>query len=96
MDQVLSVIPNQYHKLDTTRSWDFIGLPQIVERNLVTERDIVVGLLDSGSWILFLIQFYGFSFVFNFFLKRKNFISKPVCNYLLLFYYVAIKEIIYV
>ena len=76
MDQVLSVIPNQYHKLDTTRSWDFIGLPQIVKRNLVTERDIVVGLLDSGSWILFLIQFYGFSFVFNFFfLKEKIYLK---------------------
>ncbi|KAM3698572.1 hypothetical protein ACJW31_06G198400 [Castanea mollissima] len=48
MDQVLYVIPNQYHKLDTTRSWDFVGLPQIAQRNLVTERDIVVGLLDSG------------------------------------------------
>ena len=76
MDQVLSVIPNQYHKLDTTRSWDFIGLPQIVKRNLVTERDIVVGLLDSGSWILFLIQFYGFSFVFNFFFKKEKFYLK--------------------
>ncbi|KAM3698574.1 hypothetical protein ACJW31_06G198500 [Castanea mollissima] len=48
MDQVLSVIPNQYHKLHTTRSWDFVGLPQIAKRKLKTERDIVVGLIDSG------------------------------------------------
>ncbi|KAM1400547.1 hypothetical protein ACFX2I_027565 [Malus domestica] len=48
MDEVLSVIPNRYHKLHTTRSWDFIGLPQKARRNLKTESDIIVGLLDTG------------------------------------------------
>ncbi|KAJ0113535.1 hypothetical protein Patl1_00330 [Pistacia atlantica] len=48
MDQVLSVYPNRYHKLHTTKSWDFIGLPQTAGRNLEVESNIIVGLLDSG------------------------------------------------
>ncbi|KAJ9188404.1 hypothetical protein P3X46_003763 [Hevea brasiliensis] len=47
-DQVLSVFPNQYHKLHTTKSWDFIGLPNTAQRKLKTEGNIVVGLLDTG------------------------------------------------
>ncbi|GAY42057.1 hypothetical protein CUMW_063980 [Citrus unshiu] len=48
MDRVLSVFPNRYHQLHTTRSWDFIGLPQTARRNLKIESDIVVGLMDTG------------------------------------------------
>ncbi|WRX07925.1 Peptidase S8 propeptide/proteinase inhibitor I9 - like 1 [Theobroma cacao] len=48
MDEVVSVFPNRYHKLHTTRSWDFIGLPQTARRKLKMERNIVVGLLDTG------------------------------------------------
>ncbi|XP_031285389.1 subtilisin-like protease SBT4.14 [Pistacia vera] len=48
MDRVLSVYPNRYHKLHTTKSWDFIGLPQTAGRNLEVESNIIVGLLDSG------------------------------------------------
>lgn len=48
MDQVLSVTPNRYHKLHTTKSWNFIGLPLTARRNLKSESDIVVGLFDTG------------------------------------------------
>uniref|UniRef100_A0A7N0SZL8 Uncharacterized protein n=1 Tax=Kalanchoe fedtschenkoi TaxID=63787 RepID=A0A7N0SZL8_KALFE len=48
MDEVLSVSPNGYRKLHTTKSWDFIGLPQTTARKLKVERDIIVGLFDSG------------------------------------------------
>ncbi|KAF7138973.1 hypothetical protein RHSIM_Rhsim07G0022800 [Rhododendron simsii] len=48
MDGVLSVFPNQYHKLHTTKSWDFIGLPQKARRNVKRESNIIVGLLDTG------------------------------------------------
>lgn len=48
MDDVLSVIPNRYHKLHTTRSWDFVGLPLTARRKLRTESNIIVGLLDTG------------------------------------------------
>ncbi|KAK8693465.1 hypothetical protein V6N13_071048 [Hibiscus sabdariffa] len=47
LDEVASVFPNRYHKLHTTKSWDFIGFPQTAKRNLKLERDIIVGLLDT-------------------------------------------------
>ncbi|KAE9460064.1 hypothetical protein C3L33_08036, partial [Rhododendron williamsianum] len=48
MDGVLSVFPNRYHKLHTTKSWKFIGLPQTARRNVKRESNIIVGLLDTG------------------------------------------------
>lgn len=45
---MLSVIPNGYHKLHTTRSWDFVGLPLTSRRDLKKESDIVVGVFDTG------------------------------------------------
>ncbi|XP_021904497.1 subtilisin-like protease SBT4.14 [Carica papaya] len=47
-DQVVSVFPNRYHKLQTTRSWDFIDFPINTQRNLQVESDIIIGVLDSG------------------------------------------------
>ncbi|XP_038684312.1 subtilisin-like protease SBT4.14 isoform X1 [Tripterygium wilfordii] len=47
-DEVLTVFPNRYHKLHTTKSWDFVGLPQTARRNLKVEENIVVGLMDTG------------------------------------------------
>ncbi|RYR71930.1 hypothetical protein Ahy_A02g006141 [Arachis hypogaea] len=47
-DEVLSLFPNRYHKLHTTRSWDFIGLPLTAKRKLQSESDTIVGLLDTG------------------------------------------------
>lgn len=43
-----SVILNQYRKLHTTRSWDFLGLPQTARRSKL-ESDIIVGVMDTGS-----------------------------------------------
>ncbi|KAK7292563.1 hypothetical protein RJT34_15414 [Clitoria ternatea] len=48
MDEVVSVVPNQYRKLHTTRSWDFIGLPLTAKRKLKSESDIIVALFDTG------------------------------------------------
>ncbi|XP_074331271.1 subtilisin-like protease SBT4.14 isoform X2 [Apium graveolens] len=48
MDGVLSVIQNKYHQLHTTKSWDFIGLARNTKRRLKVERDIIVGVLDTG------------------------------------------------
>lgn len=69
MDGVVCVLPNQYHKLHTTKSWDFIGFPQTAKRNLKLEKNIVVGLLDTGSrkTLFFLFLVYT-----NYFLKIKN------------------------
>uniref|UniRef100_A0A166E3U0 Uncharacterized protein n=1 Tax=Daucus carota subsp. sativus TaxID=79200 RepID=A0A166E3U0_DAUCS len=48
MDGVLSVFQNKYHQLHTTKSWDFIGLAQNTKRRLKMERDIIVGIFDTG------------------------------------------------
>ncbi|WJX52973.1 hypothetical protein P8452_39027 [Trifolium repens] len=48
MNEVLSVLPNQYRKLHTTRSWDFIGLPLTAKRKLKQESDTIVALMDTG------------------------------------------------
>ncbi|KAF6160413.1 hypothetical protein GIB67_019182 [Kingdonia uniflora] len=48
MDDVVTVFPNGYHKLHTTRSWNYLGFPETVKRNPSVESNIVVGLFDSG------------------------------------------------
>ncbi|XP_076903496.1 subtilisin-like protease SBT4.14 [Bidens hawaiensis] len=47
MDGVQSVTLNQYRKLHTTRSWDFIGFPQTAKRRKL-ESDIIIGVMDTG------------------------------------------------
>ncbi|CAI0443429.1 unnamed protein product [Linum tenue] len=46
---VVSIFRDESYQLQTTRSWDFIGFPQNVER-LALERDIIIGMLDTGIW----------------------------------------------
>ncbi|CAL0314794.1 unnamed protein product [Lupinus luteus] len=50
MEGVVSVFPSINLQLYTTRSWDFVGLPETVKRSRVVESDVVVGVLDSGIW----------------------------------------------
>ncbi|KAK4277902.1 hypothetical protein QN277_015823 [Acacia crassicarpa] len=49
MDGVISVFQSKTHKPQTTRSWDFIGFPQKVNRSSL-ESDVIVGVIDSGIW----------------------------------------------
>ncbi|CAA2979193.1 cucumisin-like [Olea europaea subsp. europaea] len=49
MDTVVSIFPNTKKQLHTTRSWDFMGFPQDVERTKM-ESDVIVGILDTGIW----------------------------------------------
>ncbi|XP_054796517.1 cucumisin-like isoform X2 [Prosopis cineraria] len=49
LDGVVSVFPNLKRQLHTTRSWDFIGFPQNVQR-ATTESDVIIGVLDTGIW----------------------------------------------
>ncbi|XP_028779752.1 cucumisin-like [Neltuma alba] len=49
MDGVISMFENKRHRPQTTRSWDFIGFPQQVNRTSL-ESDIIVGVIDSGIW----------------------------------------------
>ncbi|PPS05801.1 hypothetical protein GOBAR_AA14860 [Gossypium barbadense] len=49
MKGVVSVFPNEKRKLHTTRSWDFMGFSQQVERATM-ESDVIIGVLDTGIW----------------------------------------------
>ncbi|CAL5183003.1 unnamed protein product [Lathyrus oleraceus] len=50
MKGVVSVFPNQNFHIQTTRSWNFIGLPQTIKRDPIIESDLIVGVIDSGIW----------------------------------------------
>ncbi|XP_012091179.1 cucumisin-like [Jatropha curcas] len=49
LDNVVSVFPSEVRTLDTTRSWDFLGFSQQVQRATL-ESDIIIGVFDSGIW----------------------------------------------
>ncbi|KAK7822089.1 subtilisin-like protease sbt4.15 [Quercus suber] len=46
-----SVVKDKMQKLHTTRSWDFLGMPQSARRNHQIENNIIVGVLDTGIYI---------------------------------------------
>ncbi|PKA55808.1 Xylem serine proteinase 1 [Apostasia shenzhenica] len=48
LDGVVSVFPSGVSKIHTTRSWDFLGLPQIFPNNRTSESDVIVGIMDTG------------------------------------------------
>ncbi|XP_038874300.1 cucumisin-like [Benincasa hispida] len=50
MKDVISVFLNEKIQLHTTRSWDFMGLTQQVNRVPSVESDIIVGVFDTGIW----------------------------------------------
>ncbi|KAL4587025.1 hypothetical protein LXL04_011674 [Taraxacum kok-saghyz] len=49
-DGVISVFPCQKLRLQTTRSWDFMGLPTTTERSVTGESDTIIGVIDGGIW----------------------------------------------
>ncbi|XWS65923.1 hypothetical protein CRYUN_Cryun05aG0155500 [Craigia yunnanensis] len=49
MSGVVSVFPNEKRNLHTTRSWDFMGFSEQVER-AASESDVIIGVLDTGIW----------------------------------------------
>ncbi|KAH9324787.1 hypothetical protein KI387_004965, partial [Taxus chinensis] len=50
MEGVLSVFENKENTLFTTRSWDFLGFPRTIKRNLSYESEVIVAVLDTGIW----------------------------------------------
>ncbi|KAL6897414.1 hypothetical protein ACP4OV_007110 [Aristida adscensionis] len=48
MDGVLSIHENVLYKQQTTRSWDFLGLPLQEHRGLPFQQDVIIGMIDSG------------------------------------------------
>ncbi|KAK9050971.1 hypothetical protein SSX86_027596 [Deinandra increscens subsp. villosa] len=47
---IISVFPCKKSQVQTTRSWDFMGMSTTVERRLDVESDIIIGVIDSGIW----------------------------------------------
>ncbi|KAH0980256.1 hypothetical protein GBA52_007433 [Prunus armeniaca] len=54
LPSVVRVIPNSLHKLQTTRSWDFLGLPSQSPSNILHKSSmgdgVIIGVIDSGIW----------------------------------------------
>ncbi|CAM0953626.1 unnamed protein product [Alopecurus aequalis] len=56
-DEVISVKPSAHHKMQTTQSWDFLGMdyykpPQqsgLLQKAKYGE-DVIIGVIDSGVW----------------------------------------------
>lgn len=50
MENVVSVFPSKILKLQTTASWDFVGLKKgkRAKRNPSIESDTIIGVIDSG------------------------------------------------
>lgn len=51
---VVRVIPNSFHKLQTTRSWDFLGLSSHSRVNALHNSSmgdgVIIGVFDTGIW----------------------------------------------
>ncbi|KAK9755677.1 hypothetical protein RND81_01G042800 [Saponaria officinalis] len=50
MKEVVSVFPSRTLELQTTRSWDFLGLPQPTSKQQIAASDIIIGVIDTGIW----------------------------------------------
>ena len=44
------MFPSRKLQLQTTRSWDFVGLTETAKRNPIVESNIIIGSIDSGIW----------------------------------------------
>ncbi|KAL3650854.1 hypothetical protein CASFOL_007257 [Castilleja foliolosa] len=50
---VVRIIPNTFRKLQTTRSWDYLGVPRSNEpprRDNTGGDGVIIGVLDTGIW----------------------------------------------
>ncbi|KAK2978878.1 hypothetical protein RJ640_030927, partial [Escallonia rubra] len=47
---IVSVFPNRVNQLLTTRSWDFLGMPETSKRNHQVESNLIIGVLDTGVY----------------------------------------------
>lgn len=48
---IVSVFPSKTYELQTTRSWDFLGLPHPPQEELPLEGEVIFGVLDTGIWL---------------------------------------------
>ena len=50
LKEVVSIFPSKFYQTQTTRSWEFIGFSETMNRKLSIESDTVVGVIDGGIW----------------------------------------------
>ncbi|CAN7067307.1 unnamed protein product [Brassica rapa subsp. trilocularis] len=52
LDGVVSVFPSKMYKIQTTGSWNFMGLKDgnDTKRNLGVESNTIIGVIDTGVW----------------------------------------------
>ncbi|KAK9123137.1 hypothetical protein Sjap_012739 [Stephania japonica] len=50
MEGIVSVFPSVTLKPQTTRSWDFMGFGEHVDRVPTVESDVIIGFIDTGIW----------------------------------------------
>ncbi|XP_074290158.1 subtilisin-like protease SBT4.3 [Silene latifolia] len=50
MNEVVSVFPSRTLQLQTTRSWDFLGVPPPSPEQQAAESDVIIGVIDTGIW----------------------------------------------
>ena len=47
---MVSVFPSRILKLQTTRSWDFMGFSETSRHKPALESDVIIGVFDTGIW----------------------------------------------
>ncbi|GKU92443.1 hypothetical protein SLEP1_g6170 [Rubroshorea leprosula] len=63
LEEVVSVVPSKVHTVQTTRSWEFLGLNEAKEPSLLNRRmgdeillkskygeNVIIGMIDNGVW----------------------------------------------
>ncbi|KAI3923106.1 hypothetical protein MKX01_014489 [Papaver californicum] len=51
-ESVISVFESKINQIQTTRSWDFLGVEDVPQNNanIESKSDVIVGVIDSGVW----------------------------------------------
>ncbi|KAL3632147.1 hypothetical protein CASFOL_025131 [Castilleja foliolosa] len=50
LGEVVSIFPSITYRTQTTRSWNFMGFHENVQRLHQRESDVIVGVIDTGVW----------------------------------------------
>ncbi|KAG7552652.1 PA domain [Arabidopsis thaliana x Arabidopsis arenosa] len=54
LPEVVHVTPDSFYELETTRTWDYLGLSVANPKNLLNDtnmgEEVIIGVVDSGVW----------------------------------------------
>ncbi|XP_024028105.1 subtilisin-like protease SBT4.6 isoform X2 [Morus notabilis] len=50
MKEIVSIFRSEIFQTQTTRSWDFMGLHEKIDRKPTAESDTIIGVIDTGIW----------------------------------------------